>query len=205
MLEDVKYFTDLLVKWKITPNQFWLCWLLYWDHQEGKGGKRRKPNDESAIVNFYRYCTSVRQFKINEIRDLQAKGLVTTPSKTKIIVDRLEVTQKFIDGVLVTRDMADEFWDAYPTWINNFDHPSKPQINLKSCVQSDIKSLYKSLVKTKKRHRKVMEILDWALRHDKIRFSIANFVKAKMWEQFEELMEQEGGGSDNQFGTKTAF
>lgn len=206
MLEDVKYYTDLLVKLKITPNQFYLCWLLYWDHKDGKGGKRRNPNGEHVIANLYRYARTVKNFTMVEKQDLMKKGLIEICNKNaKDTLDMYEVTQKFIDTVLVNRKMEDEFWDAYPSEIPHFDNPSKPNINLKVCVQDKVKAKYRALVKTKNRHEKVMEILDWAKRQQKIRMSISNFVDAKMWEQFEEAMERDGEGPQGQFGTRTAF
>jgi len=207
MLEDVKYYTDLLVKFKITPNQFYLCWLLFWDHREGKGGKRVHPEKEDKVfANLYRYNELVKKWSLNEVQELLDKDLVRLARGSKIIVDRLEITEKFMKAVLITQGMQDEFFEAYPTWIQNFDHPSKPNINLKSCDHDKVKDLYRYHVKTKKRHKEVMDILDWAKRNDKIRYSIANFVKAKMWEQFEELMEKEGASiQDGKFGTKTAF
>lgn len=205
MLEDVKQFTDFLVKWKITPNQFFLCWLLFWDHKEYKGGKRPNPNDPLTFANVYRYAKKVKNWNVDEINDLVEKGLIENPSGKQMKIDQMKVTQKFIDELLVNKKREDEFWDAYPTWIKNFHNPSKPQINLKTCVESDIKTLYRKFVKTKKKHERVMEILKWAKRHDKIRCNIENFVKSKMWEQLEELMEQEGHGGETQFGTKTAF
>jgi len=205
MLEDVKQFTDFLVKWKITPKQFFLCWLLFWDHKEYKGGKRPNPNDPHFFANVYRYAKTVRTWDTNEVKDLVDKGLIENPSGKNMKIDQMKVTHKFNDELLVNKKREDEFWDASPTWIKNFQNPSKPQINLKTCVESEIKSLYRKFVKTKKKHERVMEILNWAKRHDKIRCNIENFVKSKMWKQLEELMEKEGHGGEGQFGTKTAF
>lgn len=213
MLENVKQFTDFLLKWDITPNQFFLCWLLFWDHHEyedrklTKGGKRMNPNDKSAAVNLYRYAKKGKSWNKQEISDLQDKGLIApTNDKKRYVIDSQQVTQKFIDAVLVNREREDEFWESYPSWVQNFNNPSKPDIPLKSCDQDKIKTLYRSLVRTKARHERVMEILNWAKRHEKIKMSIANFVKSRMWEQLEELMEKEGGDiDDSKFGTKTAF
>lgn len=206
MLEDVKHYTNLLVKMKMTPTQFYLCWLLYWDHNEFKGGKRRNPEEEHIFANGYRYMKKVKGFTLNEIQDLIDREYVTISSGSKLAVDKLEITDKFVRNVFTTKDMAEQFFEEYPSWIRNFDHPSKPDINLKVCDHDAIKALYRKYVLTKKRHEEVMQILDWAKRNDKIRFSIANFVKAKMWDQFEELIEKEGSSiEDGKFGTKTAF
>lgn len=206
MIEDVTYYTDLLVKFKITPNQFYLCWLLFWDHHDGKGKMRVNPNGTNLFANLYRYNELVKTWTLNEVKDLLDKELVHLSRGNTLIVDRLEVTQKFVDAVLVNNKMEDEFFEAYPTWITNFEHPSKPEINLKLCDHDKIKDLYRYHVKTKKRHKEVMNILNWAKRNDRIKYSIANFVTSKMWEQFEELIKKESLSiEESKFGTKTAF
>lgn len=205
MLEDVKQFTDFLCKWKITPNQFYLCWLLYWDHKDYVGGKHRNPNDPLTFACVYKYTKTVKSWTVKEVEGLVEKGLIKNTSGKKMKIESMEVTDKFIDAILVNRDREDEFWDFYPSWIDNFEHPSKPQINLKTAPEEIIKKKYRKLVKTKKKHKEVMKILKWAKRNDKIRVSIKNFVEGKMWKQYKELMEKQGGGDEGQFGNKTAF
>lgn len=207
MFNNVKELTDVLVKWRITPNQFYLCWLLYWDHRDLKGGKRRAPDDETAIVNLYRYAEKVRTWRNHEFKDLLEKDLIEQSygKEGDRILDRYQVTDKFIEEVIVTKDRAKEFYEAYPTWVRNFSNPARGDINLSAVENLEaFYDKYRYMVQTQKEHQHVMEILEWAKSENLIKYNVNKFVGSRMWEHFEELMEKENTG-DDEYGTTTAY
>jgi hypothetical protein len=185
-------FVDLLIKLKISPKQLLLLMFLYHDRLENNG---LLPFDGPAIANVYRYAERVEGWTAQEVQDLVDKGLMIDNNslkdgKKQSYPDHFHVTQKFIDAIYVTVDEFEEFWETYPSWMDNFEDSRKAQIPLKSAVYETVEEMYRKRVKTKTRHRQVMEILRWAIDNDMIKMGIEKYVGSSMFDQQKKLMEE---------------
>ena len=187
MFTNLDRYVKILEELNITANQFLLCYLLFADEKNEKG---EYPKKGKAIANLYRYAGSTPWTK-EEIRDLEEKGYVTDPyaDKNKTNPDLLDLTDKFKEFVLIQGSHFDELYKTFPTLIDNFRNPNGPKIKLKVCDKYELKKLYKKRVRSKVKHKRVMEILKWAIENDEINFNFENFIKGEMWEDLEEVKE----------------
>jgi len=184
---------SLLIECDISLNQLMLLWLLYTDREES-GGKL--VSDGPAIANLYRYAEKVTTWSFDEIDDLVKKGWMVDRNKTgadgkrQAYPDHYQVTDEFIDKVFVSGDRFEQFWESYPSFVENFDGPRGPMIPLKATVMEEVEVLYKKRVRTIAKHKQVMEILDWAKKRGLINMNIAKYVGSMMFDQHMQLKNQ---------------
>jgi hypothetical protein len=193
---SAQQLVTLLVECAITPKQLLLLWFLYLDKEEGKG---KLIQDGPAIANVYRFAESVETWSFLEIDDLVRKGWMVDRNKKasdggrQAYPDYFEVSEAFIDKVFVTGDKFEQFWEEYPSFVENFDGPRGPKIPLKASIMEEVEILYNKRVRTKAKHRQVMEILSWAKSNNLINMNIAKYVGSGMFDQHMEL--RNSGGS----------
>ena len=185
-----KGFVNILIGLKIKPAQLLLLMFLYHDRLEGEG---KLAYDGPSIANVYRYAEHVGGWSREEIEDLVEKGLMVdnnsvSGGKKQAYPDHFHVTQKFIDAVYVTSSHFAEFWDEYPSFVENFEDARKGMIPLKAAVYEEVEAMYKKRVKTKSHHLRAMEVLRWAKENNLINMGIAKYVGAAMFDQQRELM-----------------
>jgi len=195
---SARHLVNLLIECDITINQFLLLWFLYLDKEEGNG---KLIHEGPAIANLYRYSEKVSKWSADEISDLVQKGWLVDRNKDRqdggrqAYPDYYDVTDTFEDKVFVTMDRFDQFWEEYPSFVENFDGPRGPMIPLKSSIMEEVEILYKKRVRTKAKHKEVMEILKWAKKNGLINMNIAKYVGSGMFDQHKELKERGRAGT----------
>lgn len=181
---------DFLSKYGINAEQFIYLLLLYNDKRHGRipgSSKISRP-----LSQLYKYHKNVKPFQKNDLEDLVDKGLIKKSGK-KLVPDMLEVSDKFEKEYLGDKFKFDQLLEVYPTWVENFNHPSNPKINLKVMKDYDrTASMYNRFVKTYKMHNRVLEVVEWAKENERINLGIEKFVSSKYWESLFELQETEG-------------
>lgn len=194
MFIDVDEYVHTLCEMNLTANQFLLCYLLYSD--EKIEGHFSKGKNNSPIANLYKYASNNKgaiKWTKEEIRDICDKGYLKDPHyKSKdTLPDDLVVTEKFKEKIFIRSNHFKEFWEAYPMLVPNFVNVRGPSIKLKVCDPEKLEEYYLKKIRSKALHRKIMEILKWAVENEKLNVNIVNFVKSEQWKAFEQEMEQE--------------
>ena len=191
MLEgfSAKQVVDLLISCKINPKQLFLLLFLYLDREEGNG---KLIQDGPAIANVYRFAEKVETWTHEEIDDLVNKGLMEDRNTIKDgkrggYPDYFVLTDTFIDKVFASRDRFQQFWDEYPSFVDNFHNPRGAKIPLKAADIDELEVVYNKRVRTVKKHKQVMEILDWAKKNGLINMNIAKYIGSMMYDQHIEL------------------
>jgi hypothetical protein len=197
MITDLSKYVDFLVQWKITPEQFLLCYTLYLDKVESQTGKY--VEEGPAISNVYKYSEGVKPWAHVDIDLLVSKGFLIDRNKQhpkrNAYPDHMEVSEAFINAIFSTEDDFEEFWNEYPALIPNFQDPIRgKKIPLKAVIKEDIESLYlKRCRKDKNLHKRIMKVLRWAKANDRINTNITNFIGGEIWKALEEDMKQNSG------------
>lgn len=191
---------DVMVKFQISPKQFLLLLILETDKREEKG--QIVGNQKNAIQNVYRIAEHLEAWSFEEIDDLIEKELLinNTPAGAKrdAYPDNYEVSTLFITAIMSSMDDFEEFWETYPSFVDNFDRANGPKIPLKAADYDALEKDYRRLVKTKAMHRQVMDTLVWAKENNQINMSIAKYVASRMWVQQTELRLSKRSTSMNQ-------
>lgn len=196
MFTNLDRYIHILSELKISANQFLLCYLLYTD-QKVEGEYVRKGK---AMANLYKYSIQAIPWTKEEVEDLVEKGYLLDPnySKTdKTNPDYLEVTDKFCKFIFIDRSHFDELNRKFPTTMENFTNPNGPKIKLKVCDIDKMREVYLKKVKSKVKHRKIIEILDWAKENNEINFNFENFIRGELWNTLFEVKEGSKESIDN--------
>lgn len=196
MFTNLDRYVHVLTELKISANQFLLCYLLYTDQTDIEGKYVKKG---SGMANVYKYSTRAIPWSPEEVEDLVEKGYLedTNTAKDKTHPDYLEVTDKFRKFVFIEESHFDELNRLFPNRIDNFNNPNGPRIKLKVCDLAKMKELYLKKVKSKVKHRKIMEVLEWAIENDEINFNFENFIRGELWNTLFEARDEGKERLDN--------
>jgi hypothetical protein len=179
----------LMGELKVTVKQYLLLVLLYLDREEGHG--RLQPSG-TAIAKVYQYSEQIEKWTPAEIDDLVRKGLLidanpVADGQKPSYPDHFVVSDQFIELVFKKADSFEEFWEAYPSFVNNFDDARGPMIPLKAAVMEEVEDLYHKRVRTREKHRQVMESLEWGKKNGLINMNILKYVGSAMYDQHQSL------------------
>lgn len=193
MFTNLDRYVHVLTELKLSANQFLVCYLLYTD-QKVDGEFVRKG---SAMANLYKYSHNAIPWTKEEINDLINRGYLrdNQPKADKTHPDYLEVTDKFCKHVFIMPSKFDELNKVFPNRIDNFQHPNGPKIKLKVCDLDEMRDLYLKKVKSQVKHRKIIEVLKWAVENDEVNFNFENFIRGELWNTLFEMKEE--GKSNN--------
>ena len=104
MIDNVKKFIDLLIKFEINANQLLFLTIVH----------------KQDYAPLYKYVTEGSGFKPEDIDSLVDKGLVINLNdKDDYYLDSFICTDKFITGLYYEDEeiAASEFWDTYPRML----------------------------------------------------------------------------------------
>lgn len=180
MFYNVEKFAMLLVKYKLTPNQFFFAYLLH----EGRYDLLKK------------YCNienGVGLFKADDIKNLEEKGYIININPTE-----KGIQQSYMDCFICTSTFKEiafleyeeplqELMAVYPhiLTIEGRNFPAKsidPNI-LGPIYLKNIKAdVYK--------HIEVIELTKYAVKNNLIMTGIDKYVKSSMWEGIKEAKEK---------------
>lgn len=165
---EIKQFTKKLVELKMTPNQFYFCFLLH--------------ND--SFAELYEYVETVGKFDLKDIQDLVKRGYIRNTNENKqFVADAFVTTEKFSKKFLAEKfEFAAEFFEAYPSFG---DIQGKP-ISLKSVSPDVLYELYNNITgKQKATHDKIMSALKKGIRVGLVNMKIDKWLFTRQWELIE--------------------
>lgn len=197
MIEDIDKYVNFMSRNEISANQFLLCFLLYSDEKIKVGSKEVYPsqkiidehNINSPIANLFKYIYSVGITE-DEINDLIQKGFIenhnrTVNEKQQMFPEFFKVTGKFVDQIFTSDNDFEEFWESYPTYVNNFANPNGPKINLRASDKDRVEDLYKRKIKTKSAHKRLISITKRAYEQGLINMNIEKYLGSEAWKEIE--------------------
>lgn len=207
MFVEVDELVDFCVEHSLNVEQVFFCYILYLDKIEGT---RWDPQAQSYnqggphIANVYKYIQKPKggdgrmAFRPEDIEDLEEKEFIVDRNRKKpsgnkeSYPDMYEVTDKFVDAVMSSYTLFDEFWDEYPGFTANFDNPRKGnRIPLKATPKSEVKKIYSEQIKSRQMHSRLMKGLRYAKRQGEITMNIAKWLSAEYWKEYlKEMQEQ---------------
>jgi len=165
MIQNVKEYTDFLVKHKISPNQYFFMRLI--------------AEENWAPLTIYQEKN--RKFLHSEIGELIDRGLVIPPKDPKETdVSYYSVSDKIRKELRLDSDPSPgyEFWDAYPpsTWING------QRVYLKQLDKEEFIEYYNNEVHgSLSRHRDIMRALQHGKNLDEVKSRIDRWLKGEVW------------------------
>lgn len=189
MIENVNAYTDFLVKYKLTTNQFYLLLLLYQETMfEDKGGLKYKK-----YGNIYKWTSEGQGWNSAEIEDLIKKDYVFGIKPYKI--DQLILTQKFSDVLFKNSIFVfEEILEIYPdTFI------IKTQtVFTKSGDLEKVQQNYSKLIKgSTAKHEEIKQIILYAKERGLCNYKLETFLSEGVLDSIRKMMgETHGTGTD---------
>lgn len=190
---SAKNCVDILIKHAITTKQLFLLIFLYLDRLQANG---ELITEGSEIANLYRFSHGVEAWTKKEVTDLVKKGLIQGPpamDKDSAHPDQYFVTDLFVEEVFTTKTNFEEFWDAYPPFVDIIKDGQRTKIPLKASNYEDVERSYRVKVKTSWKHSKVMNILAWGKENNLVNMNIGKYVDSKMYDQHQSLKDSGDG------------
>lgn len=172
MIETDK-ISELICKYKITPTQVYILWLLY-------------TEDNS---NIKKYVETFGSFKRQDLEELVAKDLLLWSNREAMSFRTTDLTVmlEFVEELVNSEDAYEELFAVYPAHllINGNKVPAK---TLKFDEQRDTEAAYKKAIsKNKFLHQRVLAAVNkWKEENDGYaRIKIDKFVAGRYWEEIE--------------------
>ena len=166
---DIKKFVNLLIKLKISPNQFLWTYL----------------NMVKDYATLYKYIKNNGFPDTSEVDDLIDRGIVIDMGgKGELYADQLLVADSF-SKYFLTMDVkqANEFWKLYPDSIVVNGRPYKT----KSLNKENLLMEYQQSVSyNEETHKKALECLKNDISKGLINSKIDKYISGKPWEDYEE-------------------
>lgn len=174
---------DLMKRFKLNGNQWFLCQILWLCQQEG-GSKY-----------LYKYFEEVNRDCVIPMQDIETlvdNGVVEPfDYRNRFYYDTIVFTPKFRDKLLIDfNDAGRELWDRFPS-ERSYRIDGKKLMTKKigsefNSIEDFYKYYAKSIKYSKAIHDEVLKGLQIAIDTNSIDFTIVDFVKNKMWESFKE-------------------
>jgi hypothetical protein len=185
MIYETDKYTEFLCKHKVSPNQFYILWLIY----------TKDYKNQKLWVNE-------GGFKTEEIDDLIKKGLIIhfNPTARQYDTRDMMVSEVFAEEVLVEpEDAWRELFDAYPAnlIVNGNKVPAK---TLTYTDSLGVEKTYIGYIKKNKfLHARVISAINvWkAANNGFATIKIDKFVMGRYWEEIERTDEQSSPKSRN--------
>jgi hypothetical protein len=179
---------DFLVKHKMSIEQYMLCYILHMDKQSIKNGERQERKSGSPVAIIYKYTENVAPISPRGMKDLIDRGYLEKTG-SKLVPDMLEVTNKFKQEVFNHWTNFQQLFDIYPDRISF--GPGKHSASLKSLdrPQEEVAESYTKVVRTNKKHKEVLKIVQWAKEKNLIRKGIQKFIYSRDWDILKEKYE----------------
>lgn len=180
MIYEIDKYTDVLCKFNITPNQFYIAWLLY----------------TKDYNNIKKYIKENGHFKKEDFDELLKRDLIMDidPKDKSLSNTKYHVTEIFAEAVLIEpEDAWDEFVSAYPAHliVQNTKIPAKglTMTDEQACITA-----YTNIIKRNKfLHRRIINaITTWKENNGGYAtIKIDKFITSKYWEEIEKNQDNE--------------
>lgn len=186
LFDSPSALTDLLVKHRISFNQFFLCYFLYLDQEAADGISLVEYTQNHGSVQIFRYMSQVTPWSKAELDDLIDKGLLINKSTDdKYHPDMMVVTQKFIDSIFTQHEQFEQFWKIYPPFTTDNRNPSGPKITLKGVPKDELETLYRQKIPNLPTHERLIRATRYAKENKMISVGIKKWLESHLWEEIE--------------------
>lgn len=189
MIDNVKKFIDLLIKFEINANQLLFLTIVH----------------KQDYAPLYKYVTEGSGFKPEDIDSLVDKGLVINLNeKDDYYLDSFICTDKFITGLYYEDEeiAASEFWDTYPRMLYIEGKRFAARNTDKDKFFEDYN---KEIDMRVDKHKKIMECLSYAVKNKLVNMGIRKWFDSKQWETIEEEMQQRKESGNRELPGETIF
>lgn len=201
MITDIEKLTDLLVKHKITANQYLLCYYLGYDDATEVHHLLRY--NSSSMLN--RYQTLVGGWLPSDFKNLKEQGLLldnNKPGESKISC--YKIADFFKRELFIGKEEAfEEFLDLYPIWL-----PMENGKNLPARTGDfeELSRIYGKVIGAgKANHEKIIAVLKKAIEFKLVTQGLDKVIRSRQWEVWHLMIEklglEEGVKSNGQFRT----
>lgn len=183
-IDDVRGYTNFLIKHKLTPNQFYFLLLR----------NMSIVDSDTAVRATIDYIDSTGGFTIKELEDLESRGYldnVNSPGDFDVIA--YFATPKFYNELFVETDLAgEEFWKAYPDKIII----NGAEVRAKTGDKEELTKLYAKKIKyNKNTHKKVLESLKKDI-EEGLNMGIEKYIRSEQWTVKREYKGKSGYGEN---------
>lgn len=182
-IDDVRGFTDFLVKHKLTPNQFYYLMLRQMCFVDA----------DNAVRATLDYINASKGFTKKELQDLEDRGYLENHNEPgKYNVKYYLATEKFYDEIFADTNFAgEELWNAYP---NDLIIDGK-KCSAKTGDKEDLIKLYvtKKIKYNKNAHKKVLEALE-KQKLEGITMGIEKWIRSEQWKNVKQDVTKPGYG-----------
>ena len=144
---DGKSFADFLVRKKLTPNQFFICHMLY------IGDIETLQKYITTEYNSSKGIAKTLAFKPSEVSDLIDRGFLIEEND-KGVLSSYRVTEKFYEGYYIDEEEAGEqLWECFPKTLT-IDGVIQ---STRTCDKEDVlETYYRRIRGSRKKHQYVL-------------------------------------------------
>lgn len=187
---------DFLIKHKMNIEQYLLCYVLQVDKDATASSGRDRLRSGSPIAVIYKYTEGIQPLKTEDMRDLIDRGFLEHTGD-RLVPDLLQVTDKFKQEIFNHWSNFEQLFAIYPSRIDL--GPNKGSYSLKSLDKpfEEMAKYYVSVVRTKTKHRRILDIITWAKEKDLINMGIQKFIYQRFWKELEKKYEIGESSFDN--------
>lgn len=173
MIYDVERFTDYLVQLKLTPTQFYICWLI----------------EQRDTDNLEKYLKGVGKFDSEDFIYLIDKGYLidVNPKGKEFTTGNLIVTLEFKEMLVDEEEAFDELLNIYPKFVT-VNGVRFPTTGFTLHEHLLAKQAYQKVIKNNKYlHVKILSLIDTWKKSigENAPFKVDKFITSKYWEQLE--------------------
>lgn len=167
MFSDFSRYVDVLIKHKITPNQFFLLYAVATDNR-------------GAVSEYVRAGV---QFNKREIEDLENRGYIDYLIKRKpedvIHLDKIMVTSKFSNELLAdSEEWATKVWEAYPDYMYI---KGIPYLARNIPIEDLIEILAKKTNNLLKENKAILEAIEYGKQNMMLNMTMKKFFETGAW------------------------
>lgn len=174
-----------MTKYKLTADELLLVYLTFISQTEN-------GNPDVNRVYFRKWYDGGGKERLRSLfNSLKEKGVIHKNYDPQTYnPDEIEFNQNFIKQYFkLTGELGQELMSAYPTTL----YINGKNVSLKNISKRfrDLQEFYfwyaTTIQHSLSKHRKVIEILNWAKANDLIHIPIVEFVASHKWDEFEEM------------------
>jgi hypothetical protein len=199
MITNIEKYTDLLVRYKITANQYLLCYYLGYDEFM----ETHELLKYNASSNANRYQTYVEPWTTVDFRTLKEKGLIVDTNKPgEVKMTNYRLANDIKREIFIGKDEAfEELVSEYPLWLPTQDGKNLPA---RTGDFDKLPIVYGKIIGvSKENHKKIIDTIKLAKEHSLITMGIEKCIQSRQWEVWYSMIErfglEEGVKRDGQF------
>ena len=171
---------NLLIQYNLTADELLIVYLIFIARDE--------EGHKEFISKWYNHFGEERAMEISD--SLRKKGIITKTYQDEEFPNNIEFNKNFIKGwIKISGALGQELLENYPKYLlingkqvalNNFSKrfPTMEEMFFFYSLQ---------IGHSIKKHKEIMEILNWAKENHKINFGIVEFLVAHKWEELKAL------------------